>query len=389
MTDGMGTLPGMGAADGAGSLVDTALRLGEWAGWAMWLPLALWTIWAAVGYGTLRRRETASERPLHPASVYRVGQVLLFTLPVMLLARGLAPDAVRDLSWPAWVSVSTAAPAGITSSPASDPGAAGAQDAAVAGAVQSGLSESIRLDPYSSEGVPSRAAAARVALPSKQSSAERPGSGALAARVDSGDPSAAASFGTGANWSRAFSFLSALALLLVAGGAAVGLALFGFRIRELGRLRAVLPGVEDPVLWARLEAGARSLGVTRPVDWRVGPSESVPMTFGSRRPLVSLPSSLLSDPSSVDLALRHELVHVRRHDFAWALAEGAVPGLVRIPSPRPTSRPAGQRGARALLRPGSGGGHRGAPPVRRAAHPNGRSAQGSVAGGGRSISFIV
>ena len=51
------------------------------------------------------------------------------------------------------------------------------------------------------------------------------------------------------------------------------------------------------------------------------------MTFGFRRPVVVVPRTLLDTPESLRTVLAHELIHVRRGDYFWALLEcltGAV-----------------------------------------------------------------
>ncbi len=51
------------------------------------------------------------------------------------------------------------------------------------------------------------------------------------------------------------------------------------------------------------------------------------MTFGFRRPVVVVPRTLLDTPDSLRTVLAHELIHVRRGDYFWALLEcltGAV-----------------------------------------------------------------
>ncbi|HRK74051.1 MAG TPA: M56 family metallopeptidase, partial [Rhodothermales bacterium] len=51
------------------------------------------------------------------------------------------------------------------------------------------------------------------------------------------------------------------------------------------------------------------------------PTETVPMTFGWRRPMIVLPASLLETPLEAEMAIFHELVHIRRHDFVWNWVE--------------------------------------------------------------------
>lgn len=58
-----------------------------------------------------------------------------------------------------------------------------------------------------------------------------------------------------------------------------------------------------------LKAGRASLAVMQ--------SETVPMTFGWRKPMIVLPKSLLVHPLETEMAILHELTHIRRHDYAW------------------------------------------------------------------------
>ncbi len=50
-------------------------------------------------------------------------------------------------------------------------------------------------------------------------------------------------------------------------------------------------------------------------------AETVPMTFGWRRPMIVLPAFLLEKPLEAEMAIFHELVHIRRHDFVWNWVE--------------------------------------------------------------------
>jgi TonB family protein len=50
-----------------------------------------------------------------------------------------------------------------------------------------------------------------------------------------------------------------------------------------------------------------------------------PVTFGLRRPVVLLPAALQQQPRDIrDAVVAHELVHVRRHDWPWVVAEEIV-----------------------------------------------------------------
>lgn len=62
------------------------------------------------------------------------------------------------------------------------------------------------------------------------------------------------------------------------------------------------------------------------VQLRLSEAE-VPMTFGIFRPTIVLPKSLLESEKALEMALLHELVHIKRHDVAWHLF-GRVMGVV-------------------------------------------------------------
>ncbi|MEX0647151.1 MAG: TonB family protein [Balneolaceae bacterium] len=53
----------------------------------------------------------------------------------------------------------------------------------------------------------------------------------------------------------------------------------------------------------------------------VGFSEDdiIPVTFGTLKPVILLPASLRKDPEKLNLALRHELTHIRQNDFSTHL----------------------------------------------------------------------
>ena len=67
----------------------------------------------------------------------------------------------------------------------------------------------------------------------------------------------------------------------------------------------------------RLETLAAEVGVTSAVRFLASSGGTAPFTLGWLRPLVVLPVAMLAGlPSAeVDLIVRHELVHIRRHDY--------------------------------------------------------------------------
>ena len=53
----------------------------------------------------------------------------------------------------------------------------------------------------------------------------------------------------------------------------------------------------------------------RPVKFAFIQSDIIPVTFGWFNPVVLMPASLKKDPEKLNLALRHELTHIKHHDF--------------------------------------------------------------------------
>ncbi|MCY4571819.1 MAG: hypothetical protein OXF01_03375 [Gemmatimonadetes bacterium] len=112
-----------------------------------------------------------------------------------------------------------------------------------------------------------------------------------------------------------------LAILLLAIGR---LAILATDLRQLRRLRRVAARVDDPVPRKMLHKLAEQIGVRRPVELLEGPPDSAPMTFGARRPVIMIPRALLRAPDSLDAVLVHELIHIRRADYSWALLDCLV-----------------------------------------------------------------
>jgi TonB family protein len=69
---------------------------------------------------------------------------------------------------------------------------------------------------------------------------------------------------------------------------------------------------------------ARDLGLKRPVRVELTDAAVVPLTYGTRRPVILLPRTLTSDAKALRMTLTHELVHVRRFDFLARWAEQFV-----------------------------------------------------------------
>ena len=103
--------------------------------------------------------------------------------------------------------------------------------------------------------------------------------------------------------------------------AVVRLAMLAADLHRLDRLRVTAPRVGDPAPNRLLRAIAGQFGVRRAVELLEGPPDSVPMTFGARKPVVVVPRSLLDSPESLKIVLAHELIHIRRADYVWALLD--------------------------------------------------------------------
>jgi beta-lactamase regulating signal transducer with metallopeptidase domain len=103
-------------------------------------------------------------------------------------------------------------------------------------------------------------------------------------------------------------------MLYVAGAVLLltRLAVEQLTIRRLAR-RAI--DVDDPEWRALFAECARSLGLERPIRLLRSRDRTMPMTFGTRRPVILLPS--IADTWSADrrrAVLLHELAHVARFD---------------------------------------------------------------------------
>jgi beta-lactamase regulating signal transducer with metallopeptidase domain/peroxiredoxin/protocatechuate 3,4-dioxygenase beta subunit len=132
--------------------------------------------------------------------------------------------------------------------------------------------------------------------------------------------------------------------LLVAGYAAGAVLL-------LVRLAIALAGIEAlrrgglPVAdraWREGMGRARQrLGVARPIELLTSPRVTVPVALGALRPAIVLPRSIvaMASPQAIEAILLHELVHIRRADYAWNLVRRAVGALYW---PHPLTWPLGR-----------------------------------------------
>ncbi|MXX35827.1 MAG: M56 family metallopeptidase [Gemmatimonadetes bacterium] len=146
-------------------------------------------------------------------------------------------------------------------------------------------------------------------------------SGAVMAPSVTGGLALAADGGPGAGLPLVLLGAAIVAIALLAIGR---LAVLATDLRQLHRLRRLAARVDDPAPLRRLRELAEQLGVRRPVELLEGPPDSAPMTFGAWRPVIMIPRSVLGSPDSLDAVLVHELVHIRRADYTWALLECLV-----------------------------------------------------------------
>ncbi len=88
--------------------------------------------------------------------------------------------------------------------------------------------------------------------------------------------------------------------------------------------------VEDPRTHRLLRALTEEMGVRDDVALLATPDDTTPMTFGWRRPVSVLTAVLLDDEQALRLTLLHELIHIRRRDYAVSWVVRLVSGLFAI-----------------------------------------------------------
>ena len=100
------------------------------------------------------------------------------------------------------------------------------------------------------------------------------------------------------------------------GGAAALLVYQGvsYALARRRLLRGAEPGPEEEA--ALLDSLARELGVSRLPPLLHAADADSPMVLGLLRPVLLLPEGALP-PEALEVALRHELTHLRRHDVAY------------------------------------------------------------------------
>jgi beta-lactamase regulating signal transducer with metallopeptidase domain len=86
--------------------------------------------------------------------------------------------------------------------------------------------------------------------------------------------------------------------------------------------------IEDRALTVMVEALAGSLGIGRPVAVQMATGPAMPMTWGTVRPRILLPSDASGwDDEKLRVVLMHELAHVARHDSLSRTATAIVCAL--------------------------------------------------------------
>lgn len=96
------------------------------------------------------------------------------------------------------------------------------------------------------------------------------------------------------------------------------------------RLCAAPQHAMQPDWQARLDALSVRFGLTRPVALRLVDSIVTPAAIGWLRPVVLLPTALLTrmPVGLIEALLAHELAHIRRHDYLVNLLQGAVEAML-------------------------------------------------------------
>jgi TRAP-type C4-dicarboxylate transport system substrate-binding protein/beta-lactamase regulating signal transducer with metallopeptidase domain len=98
----------------------------------------------------------------------------------------------------------------------------------------------------------------------------------------------------------------------------------------LRKLRTHLTEPVSTVLMAQLHSVSERLGLARPVQLRESLVATVPLVVGWLRPMILLPSSVISGLSvkQLEMILAHELAHIRRHDYLVNLLQSVIETLL-------------------------------------------------------------
>lgn len=123
---------------------------------------------------------------------------------------------------------------------------------------------------------------------------------------------------------------SHLDVIVVAWAACAG----GLSLRMMAGLwwiREAARGPRGNAMWqARIDAMTGKFGITRAVRLRIVDSIASPVTAGWWRPVVLLPSSLLTGmpPALLEALIAHELGHVKRADYLVNLVQNVIETLL-------------------------------------------------------------
>ncbi|PPT74379.1 hypothetical protein XaplCFBP3122_17070 [Xanthomonas arboricola pv. populi] len=111
-----------------------------------------------------------------------------------------------------------------------------------------------------------------------------------------------------------------LAALWVAGVAVMSLGTLRAYRRSRALVRAAAP-CTDRALVAALRMAAEAHGLSQPPDIRLSQQIASPQLIGPWRPVLLLPAARLPHMADddLDMALTHELIHLRRRDLWWGL----------------------------------------------------------------------
>ena len=127
----------------------------------------------------------------------------------------------------------------------------------------------------------------------------------------------------------AFTLYHLLGLIFLAFGvvACGRLGWLGLNVLRLTRFRRRPRTEGDAGIQEESDRLARALGIRRRVRVLISAGDEVPLTFGWRQPHVVLPQNVVGDAAARRMVLMHELIHVRRHDYALHWAEQLTCGL--------------------------------------------------------------
>lgn len=115
-----------------------------------------------------------------------------------------------------------------------------------------------------------------------------------------------------------------------------GIGVFVLSIRLLGglwylrKLRTHLTKPVTTALMTQLNTVAERLGLARSVQLRESLAVTVPLVVGWIRPMILLPSSVITGLSvkQLEMILAHELAHIRRHDYLVNLLQSVIETLL-------------------------------------------------------------